>query len=1137
MDEDASMCDKINTSLRYVPLVKGMLNAKVEPGIQKMQRLTETLLDIVLHTEADLTAQARWGGILHRIIRSHGKKMELSIDWKPLYMMLRRHHLVTSANFEGAGVMEARRQALVHLLHQARRFFPPNTAGEIWEHFKPTLQDPHSSEAFESVGWICMMLPTQEALKGQGSWSEWMDEWMHIWGQRVHNQTWQSLWFSLMARLAKHDVYGVIDWHGITSLMVNRFLWAFHVPLGPASASPPFSAGAPASLESLFGNDIQSRSASMAKALIYSIGRENICENDGDEQGEDPGLACLETIVAVFEQYYHPSNGGKWSSGLAMFLREIAFHLCNRLVAEHAYLVSPSDSGMISGGESEEEPSEDEDDEEEDDASMGTAEVCVDSSVTDEDIATGGVRGGEEIESKITLENSRCPRRHLTPEVRRKIVALIMRLALKGQSGKDSTMRRNASQVLSLLANIEPHIVLPEVERHFVTALETITAARQYGNAIQTLSLCIRPMLIAGIPSDINEGMDDDLISRRNNAIRCIQAAMNATLPGIDANDPPKSLAVFRLYCSVLSCVGQLSENGMCLYSEEWANDLLGRIFAVITNVDSPDGGEHTSHAGNKFDDNSSFLLDGNSMFRPLMELLYARLPPDLRMRAIRQTSEFLLGNTLASVAPEAAILCNAMAWADPEQTKKFMLDPLINKLIEECDALEPHAGKAVDTLNSTQLSKVQEATLSWRLGLLSSLVYHMGVQSSFYGKQIKGIFGVLLRSSSVTVQSAAARCLSSMLVGLSSYYPLRQYSACLSDIERDEIQLENFVDKFGQWDLPEYDNSVTVKGESDCVASFLPTWHDPCAQEIALANELLVEFLEVPSIKILGAAKASEAITKAEMRSMLMTMEGAIEGARSCLPDFASQNMPSNDDAASIIGKLGATIGTPDLRAKVAEALVAASDMIHINDVETLTVYLRILDSTLAVGSAEYHSSDSCASAWISDDKWLQQPAVSGFLQADGDANLAWRRRRPRWVAIEKVFMNLEWRASQSAYRKYASIKEPWVSIDKIPNVYLDAVGLAIHYMLKGGSNLRDLAVSLVERCAKRYPLLVKYICAPICAGLAKLPDKIKFDTSVSCVDLIPALLESAKTSGQRAAEAAASGIPGPWMRTYYTS
>lgn len=127
-----------------------------------------------------------------------------------------------------------------------------------------------------------------------------------------------------------------------------------------------------------------------------------------------------------------------------------------------------------------------------------------------------------------------------------------------------------------------------------------------------------------------------------------------ATLPAIDANDEPKSLAAFRFYCCTLGSLGQLpvsflhvvlssnllflaafrlfcctlgfwtscrrvSTGGVqphpdamrchspsptvlptiCLqeapsptlplYAEEWVEELLGRCFAIITNLDSPE--------------------------------------------------------------------------------------------------------------------------------------------------------------------------------------------------------------------------------------------------------------------------------------------------------------------------------------------------------------------------------------------------------------------------------------------------------------------------------------------------------------------------------------------------------------------
>lgn len=40
-----------------------------------------------------------------------------------------------------------------------------------------------------------------------------------------------------------------------------------------------------------------------------------------------------------------------------------------------------------------------------------------------------------------------------------------------------------------------------------------------------------------------------------------------ATLPAIDANDEPKSLAAFRFYCCVLGSLGQLPVRPQCISS------------------------------------------------------------------------------------------------------------------------------------------------------------------------------------------------------------------------------------------------------------------------------------------------------------------------------------------------------------------------------------------------------------------------------------------------------------------------------------------------------------------------------------------------------------------------------------------
>ncbi len=45
-------------------------------------------------------------------------------------------------------------------------------------------------------------------------------------------------------------------------------------------------------------------------------------------------------------------------------------------------------------------------------------------------------------------------------------------------------------------------------------------------------------------------------------AAEAVAAAMNATLPGIDANDEGKTRAVFRFYCMVLATTSSLAVSG-----------------------------------------------------------------------------------------------------------------------------------------------------------------------------------------------------------------------------------------------------------------------------------------------------------------------------------------------------------------------------------------------------------------------------------------------------------------------------------------------------------------------------------------------------------------------------------------------
>ena len=60
----------------------------------------------------------------------------------------------------------------------------------------------------QALGWLVMLLPTQQAARRDGAWDAWLREWLRLWGLVYHSSYWDTLWLHLIARLAKHDTAG-----------------------------------------------------------------------------------------------------------------------------------------------------------------------------------------------------------------------------------------------------------------------------------------------------------------------------------------------------------------------------------------------------------------------------------------------------------------------------------------------------------------------------------------------------------------------------------------------------------------------------------------------------------------------------------------------------------------------------------------------------------------------------------------------------------------------------------------------------------------------------------------------------------------------------------------------------------------
>ncbi|KAK2076993.1 hypothetical protein QBZ16_005221 [Prototheca wickerhamii] len=334
--------------------------------------LVRTQLSIVLLGEGDLMVQTRWALQAQQLLRTHRSKLRgLRVAWRPWLLTLRRAVLRDAArDYEGSALSEARRQTLARLAHRLRRHWPRGAAAEIWAALRPALLDAQRPAAYEALGWLVMLLPTTALRAGDGDWGAWAREWARLWGEQAHCAYWDALWGALFARLAAHDAFGLVDWRALAPALLSRYAWAFRVPVGASFADPPLSFDSPRHCQVLFANELQNRAECAAHAAVYMIG--HVAGGDGvsEEQArsgglngvdgsfqkksppqdpaaspygdllkpaqtdDDPALALLERLVAVLEQYYHPSNGGRWTPGLAHFLRALTGAFAGRVLSE-----------------------------------------------------------------------------------------------------------------------------------------------------------------------------------------------------------------------------------------------------------------------------------------------------------------------------------------------------------------------------------------------------------------------------------------------------------------------------------------------------------------------------------------------------------------------------------------------------------------------------------------------------------------------------------------------------------------------------------------------------------------------------------------------------------------------------------
>ncbi|XP_024015525.1 proteasome activator subunit 4 isoform X2 [Eutrema salsugineum] len=889
----------------------------------------------------------------------------------------------TSAGPEGWRLRQRHFEAVTSLIRSSRRFFPQGAASDIWSEFMSLLENPWHNSSFEGSGFVRLFLPTNT--ENQDFFSEkWIKNCLELWDSIPNCQFWNSQWTAVLARVIKNCSF--IDWESYLPMLFSRFLNMFEVPVANGSGSYPFSVDVPRNTRFLFSNRSVTPSKSIAQSIVYFL---------------KPGSSAHEQfkkLVNLLEQYYHPSNGGRWTYSLERFLLHLVVAFQKRLQREQ------QDPDSLSA-------------------------VCL-----------------------------------WKPE-RIAFVDVVLKLIDRGQYSKNEHLSETVAAATSILSYVEPSLVLPFVASRFHLALETTTATHQLKTAMMSVAFAGRSILQSSMSTskqDLGGDMDDRMF------LDLIGISLSNALLGMDANDPPKTLATMQLIGSIFSNMAVLDDSSddlsfmtMASFSE-WLDEFLCRLIALLQHLEPHSViNEDLSSSATS----GTFLVEDGPYYYCMLEILLGRLSGSLYSQALKKISKFVRTNILPGAIAEVGMLCCACVHSNPEEAVAQIVEPMLLAVISSLKEIPVtgYGGKgSVDTVVSNKqdkhtLSPALEAAIDYQLKVLSVAITYGGSSLLRYKDQFIEAISSAFNSSSWKVNGAGDHLLRSLLGSLILYYPIDQYK-CLSRHPA----------------APALEEWISTKASTKDEQVAHSRWHVPTKEEIQFANELLDLHLESALDDLLRICQSNihsdAGDEKTHLKVTLLRIDSTLQGVLSCLPDFRPS--PRHDDMVEdlpffIAGASGSCVGSAELREKSAETIHAACKYLlekKSDDSILLILIIRIMDALGNYGSLEYDEWYSHRQAWKLESAAIVEPPTNFITEFHSKG-----KRRPRWALIDKAYMHNTWRSSQSSYhlfRTNGNFSPP----ESLTLLVDDLLTLCLHNY----ETVRVLAGKSLLKLLKRWPPLL---------------------------------------------------------------
>lgn len=1045
--------------------VMTFFSGRAQLAPEDLHRCATVSLDALHACAGDVSAQARWGGMTTRILETYGDALSLRIEWRPLYEILAKYLAGEIDAYNGAIPTAVHIAVVSRLAQKARRHFSAEAPSEIWDLLKPKIRALENADCFEGLGMLHLLMPcsrvsevihtsTDDNDNETNDWRGWFEEWVTMAGWMPTNRFWQAAWFAMFAQLAKHDTGNVLNWDARANELRSTCLWFMEVPVGGGEGACPFGRRTSSRAAYLFSrsvNDSEQRCKYAAKYLAYRLPSARDVETDAD--AAERAIRAVEALVDIVENYAHPSNAGRWTNTLAQFLSHAVKYFRKRVAAADA------------------------------------AE------------ARGENLGPKRTEREIVSKPASVARARFADAMRR--------LVDKGMYNKLASLRFAAGTSARDLAYIEPASILPLVMSRFAQAVDHGTATHQLTSALSVLTYALRPMLSAPRETFFSERFADAGVP---DVGQFLAFALETTLPGIDANDPSKTLGVIRLYVAVVSNLSVLADPGdptnapadevFPFQWSDWIDAALGRFFVFFENVDPASAGKidgadkHRGGAGG--DGGASYLMGSSSTYSPLVRLIFARMSPSLRERAVKRVANFALTSTHSGLTHEVGQMVMAAATQAPEETYVFLTKPLLESLAAEVEDVASLAAERARRAEGDAsvgrdavVSPTKEAKLRWQTGLLGAALHYGGPKVVALAPEIRAVLRTLFalcdEAKSLRLGEMAAHVSSLLCGALTGTYVVDLFAA---DAAASASASAPFPFP-AKWAVSKVvyarDGRTPVAGATHAPRPF--AWRAPAPESLAVAREMAEEFVRAPCDALLGAFGEGgdpAAMPKERARALLASIGGAASGFRLRMADFEPEAPNVKGGNAREADRSGTcVVGVQDVappavaletRALAARALAATLAGAAADDTETLGLALTVAEDILAPSNRDYRGCKAALRTWRADASALTKPPFG-----DDPPGL---KTRPRWLLGEYAYLRFLWRASQAAYHRGGPGSRP--SAHPADGALLAQVRrLTMHKY----ASVRAHARALVEQRAKRFPAATVDLIAPAREALAAAP------------------------------------------------